>query len=876
MPIAYDDRYVLRPGHKVDFTREMIMEVQKCAMDIMYFAENYYTIVHPKKGKMLIQLYDFQKDMIECFKNNRRSIILSGRQLGKALSLDTPILCKNGWSNINDLKKGDIIYGQDGEEATVTFITDVMNDKDVYEIEFDNGEKIKACSEHLWNVSTSGWQRSSNKVRTVSTEEIIDIHNNLQSRSKPASVFIETPKPIHFKHQDTPIHPYLLGLWLGDGNKNDGRISCHIDDYYHYKKKLNDIGYEVSDFRLDKRTESTGAFNVVGLAHLLRENGLWKNKHIPEVYIRNSIDNRLHIIQGLMDSDGYCAKKGGTCQFYQCNFDISDKFRFILSTLGIKTRLSEKKKNKKHHKQCYIVTFSTDLYKVFSLQRKLERQSKTVGHKKNSRFYIRNIRKIDSEPVRCLQVDNDDHMFLCGNTLIPTHNTTCSCIYLLWFSIFNADKEVAILANKQSTAGSIVSDIKTAYELLPAWIKPGVKKYDSLTIEFDNGTKVYARATSPDALRGESVSLMFLDEFGFVPENMADEFWASQQPTLSTGGSCIIVSTPNGACGLYYELWKKAQKKNSGWGHLKITWDCHPDRDEKWKEETISDIGKVKFFQEHQCSFTGSSYTLIDGDVLQKLQPVDPPYYPEEGYYMWKRPEPGHLYAIGVDVAKGAGSDYHVMNIYDVTKHHLNGKYEQVALYRRNDISVFDFKDKILEIAPHWFNPVVIVENNDLGHAVVHELYFEEGYENTYYDYDKGEYGVRSTSKTKALALAHFREDIEEWKMKINSSDMITELGYYEEVRTGVFQARNGRGFHDDTVASGYWVSYLLRSRFWEDYLDWWLKNNDPRSQEMLNILNNEASQKDAEVADGFLSALGSGGNPDAYVDDFINELRMG
>jgi hypothetical protein len=274
--------------------------------------------------------------------------------------------------------------------------------------------------------------------------------------------------------------------------------------------------------------------------------------------------------------------------------------------------------------------------------------------------------------------------------------TTCSCIFLLWFAIFNTDKTLAILANKQSTAQSIVSDIKTAYEELPPFMKPGVKKYDSLTIEFDNGTKILSRATSEDAIRGESVSLLFLDEFAFVPENVADGFWASNFPTVSTGGNIIIVSTPNGTAGLYYELWKKAvnrEKDNRGvlWKSIRVRWDEHPDRDEKWKEEMLESIGKIRFAQEFDCSFTGSTYTLIIGEVLEKLTPVDPSFYTEEGYYMWKRPEPNHLYLMGADVAKGANSDYHVLNIFDITNFYKNGRYEQVAIFRRNDISAFLF-----------------------------------------------------------------------------------------------------------------------------------------------------------------------------------------
>lgn len=451
--------------------------------------------------------------------------------------------------------------------------------------------------------------------------------------------------------------------------------------------------------------------------------------------------------------------------------------------------------------------------------------------------------------------------------------TTCASIYLLWFAIFNPSKTIAILANKQSTAVSIVDDIKKGWEMLPAWMKPGVKKYDQLEIKFENESRIFARATSPDAIRGEAVSLLFCDEFAFVPENIAEEFWVSNYPTLSTGGNIVVVSTPNGTAGKFYELWKSATStKNTSWKTMKIPWFAHPERDEKWKETQIQAIGKVKFNQEYQCSFTGSSYTLIDGDILETFKAVDPPIFPEEGFYIWKKPQPNRLYLIGCDVAKGANTDFHVANVFDVTDWHTKGIYEQVAMFRRNDISVFEFKDKIIEIGKKYNNAPAIVENNNLGSVVVHNMYFEDGYDNTWYDYDKGEYGVNSNVKTKPLALTYFKEDVENKKMIINSGDMITELSYYEEVKTGVFQARAGRNFHDDTVASGYWVSYALRSKFWEDHLHYIL------SQKVQSAPLNDQQQDDEEIMKGFMKAFSGHTNADmdAEVQGFRNQLGQG
>lgn len=420
--------------------------------------------------------------------------------------------------------------------------------------------------------------------------------------------------------------------------------------------------------------------------------------------------------------------------------------------------------------------------------------------------------------------------------------TTCSALYLLWFALFNSSKNIAILANKQTTAISIIDDIKKGYEGLPAWLKPGVKKYDQLEIKFENESRIFARATGPDAIRGESVSLLFLDEFAFVPENIAEDFWVANYPTLSTGGNIIVVSTPNGTAGKFYELWRMAiTSKNGLWKATKIPWYKHPERDQKWKEEQIQAMGKVKFAQEHECSFTGSSFTLIEGEILATLKPSEPIIVPEEGFYIWKKPEKNKIYIISVDVARGVNMDFNVANVFDVTHWKKNQRVEQVALFRRNDISISQFKVKVLEICKRYNDALVIIENNYLGETLANDLHFECEYEYVWYDYDKNQYGINSNIKTKPLAISYLKEDIEQGRIIINSVDLLTELSYFEEVRAGVFQSRRGKNYHDDIVATTYWMCYCLRSKYFDDYLFFIEKNRDFLQQKQEN--NNEYSE---------------------------------
>ena len=325
------------------------------------------------------------------------------------------------------------------------------------------------------------------------------------------------------------------------------------------------------------------------------------------------------------------------------------------------------------------------------------------------------LEKLQQEPDNMydITVDSNEHEFYANG--FTSHNTTCSCIFLLWFAIFNENMTVAILANKQRTAVSIIDDIKKAYELLPVFLKPGIKEYNNLNIVFDNGTKIFASATTEDCLRGETVSLLFCDEFSFLPQNVATKFWNSNFPTISQGGQVILVSTPNGAAGLFYEIYKEAEAGTSSFKPFKVNWWEFPGRDEKWKADMISAIGKVAFNAEYGCSFSGSTNTLIDGDTLTKMTPVEPPFNPTPFYAIWKKYVQGNVYGFGIDTAQGAGSDYSVINIFDITTYLQDGKYEQVGLYRRNNLAILDFTKEVLELTKNWGNPVLIAENNETG-----------------------------------------------------------------------------------------------------------------------------------------------------------------
>lgn len=398
--------------------------------------------------------------------------------------------------------------------------------------------------------------------------------------------------------------------------------------------------------------------------------------------------------------------------------------------------------------------------------------------------------------------------------------TTMMCIYALWFVSYQKDKTVAIVANKASTAMSILKDIKDAYEDIPEYLKPGVIEWNKQTIEFDNGCKIIARATSPDCLRGESISLLLADEFAFVPQNICEPFWLSNYPTISTGGRCIIVSTPNGTGNLFYNIWLEAQKEDHPFNPMKVDWWQVPGRDDKWKQETIKTIGQIRFNQEFGNSFIGSTITLIDGDfIVKNLKSKEPKYIPNEFEKIWEPAIYGHTYAISCDIGGGVGSDYSVMNIFDVTNYIYGEPAKQVAIWRSNTVTPERLPEMLANAGKYWNNAYIIIEINPAGFGddVQKELFNEYEYENLYFDVEKKDYGIYSTRGNKPKACQKFKKLLEEGRIILNDSQTINEIGYFEEVRENVYKAKNGSNLFDDCTMTCIWFGYFLESPYFQD-----------------------------------------------------------
>ena len=402
--------------------------------------------------------------------------------------------------------------------------------------------------------------------------------------------------------------------------------------------------------------------------------------------------------------------------------------------------------------------------------------------------------------------------------------TTTAAGYMLWSVLFQENYNIAILANKGSLAREILGRIQYAYEYLPLWLQQGIKVWNKGNIELENGSKINAYATSAAGVRGGSYNLIFLDEFAFVPKNMADEFFTSTYPVISSGKTTkvIIVSTPYGL-NHFYKMWVDASEGRSLYRPLEVHWSMVPGRDEKWKEETIRNTSEEQFRQEFETEFIGSSATLISGAKLRSLAFFDP-IYQEECFDIYEQPKPGRLYICTVDCAEGVGGDYSTVNVVDVTE----TPYKQVAKYRNNKLPLLFFPTIIYSIAKRYNEAYVLIETNNIGQQVVDILHYDLEYENIYkleHHHIKGQsissgfkrstsFGIKTTKSVKKIGCANLKTLVESDKLIIRDFDTIAEMNTFVRVRDS-YEAEEGN--NDDLVMGLVLFSWLTAQSYFKD-----------------------------------------------------------
>jgi hypothetical protein len=415
--------------------------------------------------------------------------------------------------------------------------------------------------------------------------------------------------------------------------------------------------------------------------------------------------------------------------------------------------------------------------------------------------------------------------------------STVMISYILHYALFNPTVNIAILANKAATARDLLSRLQLAYEHLPKWLQQGVMSWNKGSLELENGSKILASSTSASAVRGGSYNIIFLDEFAYVPSNVAEQFFSSVYPTISSGKTTkvMIVSTPHGM-NMFYKLWVDAEEGRNAYIPIEVHWSEVPGRDEAWKEETIKNTSQAQFNTEFECEFLGSINTLIAPSKLKQLT-YRAPKQSNAGLDVHVAPEEGHTYVLVADVSRGTKNDYSAFVVVDVSEI----PYKVVAKFRDNEIKPLIFPSKIYDIARAYNQSYVLIEVNDIGEQVANAMQFDMEYDNLImasmrgragqvigagFSGGRAQLGVRTTKAVKKIGCSNLKQLVEDNKLIVEDYDIINELSTFI-VKGSSFEADDG--CNDDLVACLFIFAWLTDQTYFKE-----LTNNDIR-QVMMN-----------------------------------------
>lgn len=409
--------------------------------------------------------------------------------------------------------------------------------------------------------------------------------------------------------------------------------------------------------------------------------------------------------------------------------------------------------------------------------------------------------------------------------------TTTIGSYLMWVAIFHKDQNIAILANKGETAKEIILRIQKSYENLPLWLQQGVKEWNKHSIVLENGSRMLATSTGSSAGRGQSFNIVMLDEFAFVPRNIAEDFITSIYPVISSGTKTkiIMVSTPNGM-NLFYKYWTDAVNKQNLYAPYEAHWSQVPGRDEKWKQETIANTSEEQFEQEFECRFKGGSNTLISPVKLSEMiwkEPVKK-YQAQDGNIIkvYEIPSEEKSYVCCVDTSRGLGFDYSAFTIIDVSK----APYKLVATFRSNTTSHLLYPDIIVNTCKLFNNAYLLIETNDIGQQIIDTIYHDLEYEFMFSSTTQGrggqklssgfgskssKFGINTSDSLKRVGCSNLKSLIETDSLIIEDYDLIEEFSTFIKNKKNSYSAENGT--HDDMVMTLVMFGWLSKEKLFKE-----------------------------------------------------------
>jgi hypothetical protein len=408
----------------------------------------------------------------------------------------------------------------------------------------------------------------------------------------------------------------------------------------------------------------------------------------------------------------------------------------------------------------------------------------------------------------------EDHRF---NIILKARQlglSTLTAGYSLWMMTFHQDKNILVIATKQDTAKNLVTKVRVMHANLPSWLKQKCTEDNKLSLRYNNGSQIKAVSSGEDSGRSEALSLLILDEAAFIDK--IEPIWAAASQTLSTGGQCIALSTPNGVGNWFHKTWVGAEDGTNDWNWIKLHWNLHPERNDEWRKEQDKLLGPSLAAQECDCDFITSGQTVIDGVILEEYREkyIQEPLEKrgiDSNLWIWQSPNYTKDYVLSADVSRGDGSDYSAFHVMEVES------MEQVAEYKGR-MSTKDFGNLCVNVATEYNNALLVVENNNIGWAALQQC-IDRGYENLFYMSKDLKYvdtehqmsnkyrvsdrnmvaGFSMTMKTRPLVVSKLEEYFREKSVIVRSNRLIDELFVFIYNNN---KAEAMQGYNDDLVMS--------------------------------------------------------------------------
>ena len=408
----------------------------------------------------------------------------------------------------------------------------------------------------------------------------------------------------------------------------------------------------------------------------------------------------------------------------------------------------------------------------------------------------------------------EDHRF---NIVLKARQlglSTLAAGYSLWMMTFGNDKNILVIATKQDTAKNLVTKVRVMHANLPSWLKQKCVEDNKLSLRYANGSQIKAVASGDEAGRSEALSLLILDEAAFIDK--IETIWAAASQTLSTGGQCIALSTPNGVGNWFHKVWEGAENGENDWHFVRLHWNLHPERGQEWRDEQDALLGPSLAAQECDCDFITSGQSVIDGVILEEYRntSVQDPLEKrgiDSNLWIWQPANYTKDYVLSADVSRGDGSDFSAFHVMEVES------MEQVAEYR-GKISTKDFGNLCVNTATEYNNALLVVENNNIGWATLQQC-IDRGYENLFYMSKDLKYvdtehqmsnkyriadrnmvaGFSMTMKTRPLVVSKLEEYFREKSVIVRSNRLIDELFVFIYNNN---KAEAMQGYNDDLVMS--------------------------------------------------------------------------